>query len=237
MNPFYIIIPVVLIGLAALLFFRTAPGEKLVDNLRPKPNLGDPASWTIGPIVNGENASLNMPLHPDGREQPGPGFVINMPHPENQPHYITTDYGALTGKTRVTIRGHIEGGPVLFKDGVSSATMCLYFQRQFDDWRAIQSDPPQLSDTETFRWYATGSALLSLAQGSFTLTASFSDKWTAVQYSDSISKPEAFKAAMATAGEVGFVLGGFAPDGSGGWGHGVTALTPAKIVVAEFRID
>ena len=223
----------VLIGLGIFLVLAAAfallrgKGEVLFNQVRAKPNLADPNNWVIGPLYNDQpNPSLNMPLHP------APGFVIDMPRPDCQPHYVTANYGALTGKTRITMTGRIEGGPLFAKDGTSQASICLYFQRQFDDWRAIQSDPPQLSDTETFRWYATGNAVLPLVEGPFTLTAAFTDKWTAVQYSDSLSKPEAFKAAIDAAGEVGFVLGG-----GDGWGHGIMAAKPARIIVTSFEIN
>lgn len=212
--------------LAAAFALLRSKGEVLFNQVRAKPDLTNPKNWTIGPIVNGENASLNMPLHPE------PGFVINMPRPDCQPHYVTIDYGSLKGKSRITMTGRIEGGPLFAKDGSGQASLCLYFQRQFDDWRAIQSDPPQLSDTETFRWFATGNAILPLVEGPFTLTASFTDKWTALQYSDSITKPEAFRAAMDAAGEIGFVLGG-----GDGWGHGIMAPNPTKIIVTGYRID
>jgi len=221
---------IVVVGLALLLFFLTSPGQHLVDVLRPKPDFTNPDKWTIGPIVNGENKSLNMPLHP------GPGFVIDMPRPECQPHYVTADYGSLQGRTRITLKGRVEGGPLFAKDGVSQASICLYFQRQFDDWWAIDSDPYKDTDTESYRWYATSKALLPLVAGEFKLSASVTDLWTAVLYSKSQGtppkgKPGAFKKAWDNAGEVGFVLGG-----GDGWGHGIMSPNPSRIIVTSFEV-
>lgn len=218
-------IPVVL-SLGLLLFFRMNIGRRLAHRSLPKPNLSDPNNWTIGPVVNGENVSDNMSVHP------GPGFVIDMPTPTSQPHYVTVDYGPLTGKSKLTIHVRLDGGPFYAKDGTSQASLCLYFQRRYDDWRATESNPPQLSDTESFRWYATGSALLPLTVGDFTVTANLTDKWTATAYSDSFMKAEAFKMAVDDAGEVGFVLGG-----GDGWGHGIMSPNPSKITVTGFVIE
>lgn len=217
----------VFIALAAAFALLRSRGEVLFNQMRAKPDLTDTNNWVIGPIYNDQpNPSINMPLHP------GAGFVIDMPTPGCEPHYVTVNYGALTGKTRITMMGRIEGGPLFAHDGTSQASLCLYFQRQFDDWRATESVPPQDSDTETFRWFATGSALLPLVAGQFTLTAAFTDKWTALQYSDSLSRPSAFKAAMDAAGEVGFVLGG-----GDGWGHGIMSPNPTKITVTSFTLS
>jgi hypothetical protein len=229
-HSLLLFLPLLLAGLGLFYFLRSDKGRQLIDQHRQKPDLTDPNSWIIGPIYNDQpNPSLNMPLHPVAATG---GFALDMPTPDCQPHYVTANYGSLTGKTRITMTGRIEGGPLFAKDGKSQASLCLYFQRQFDDWRAIQSDPPQDSDTETFRWYATGSALLPLVAGPFTLTAEFTDKWTAVQYSDSLTKPGAFKAAVDNAGEVGFVLGG-----GDGWGHGIMAPNPTKIIVTGYVIE
>ena len=230
----------VLIGL--LIFFAAAAafvllhskGEQLVNRNKPKPDLADPAKWTIGPIVNGENDSVNMPLHP------GPGMLIDFATPSSEPHYVTVDYGSLAGKTRIIMRFKYEGGPILSRDGTAPATVCLYVQRVFDDWRAIDSDPYKDSDTESYRWFATPNSVTLTAPGEYEIIASNSDLWTALIYSESQGappkgKPEAFKKAWDNANAVGFVFGGGTSD-TAGWGHGAKAQQPAKITITIFDV-
>ena len=233
------LVPVILIGLALFYFSRTNKGEQLIDqNLHPKPDLTKADSWVIGPVTDQGNQSQNMPTHPTAGAN---GLVIDMPKPECQPHYITVNYGSLTGKKSLTIKGTIEGGPFFAKDGVSQASLCLYFQRQFDDWAAtISHKDGALGDTnyntQYYRWYATGNALLPLVAGPFELTVSFTDKWTALraESEDSLNPNEGatfFKQAIDNAGEVGFVLGG-----GDGWGHGIMATAPSKIIIESYQI-
>jgi hypothetical protein len=53
-----------------------------------------------------------------------------------------------------------------------------------------------------------------------------------VQSSSARTNPAAFRAALAEADQVGFVLGG-----GDGYGHGVFATGPARIVVTDFRVE
>ena len=46
------------------------------------------------------------------------------------------------------------------------------------------------------------------------------------------TNPAGFRAALAEADQVGFVLGG-----GDGFGHGVYATGPARLVVTEFRVE
>ena len=230
---------IIILALVLFYFSRINAGEKFIDqNFHPKPDLTKATNWLIGPIDNEGNQSLNMPLHPIA----GPdGFVIDMGRPDNQPHYVTVDYGSLTGKSRITIKGRIEGGPFFAKDGVSPASLCLYFQRQFDDWSATTVPEPGYGSgdtnqgTEYYRWFATGSALLPLVADPFEISVNLSDKWTALRAEslDSLTGMGAkmFKDAIDNAGEVGFVLGG-----GDGWGHGIMAAKPARIIITSFEI-
>jgi hypothetical protein len=56
--------------------------------------------------------------------------------------------------------------------------------------------------------------------------------WTAVQSSSARTNPAAFRAALAAADRIGFVLGG-----GDGFGHGVFATGPARLVVTSFRVE
>jgi len=64
------------------------------------------------------------------------------------------------------------------------------------------------------------------------MIAPFSGNWTAVERSSARTNPGAFAAALAEADQVGFVLGG-----GDGYGHGVFATGPARIVVTDFRVE
>ena len=56
--------------------------------------------------------------------------------------------------------------------------------------------------------------------------------WTAVSTSSARTNPAGFQAALAEADQVGFVLGG-----GDGYGHGVFATGPARLIVTEFRVE
>ncbi len=64
------------------------------------------------------------------------------------------------------------------------------------------------------------------------LVAPLSGNWTAVGRSSARSNPFAFRDALAEADQVGFVLGG-----GDGYGHGVFATGPARLVVTDFRVE
>jgi hypothetical protein len=56
--------------------------------------------------------------------------------------------------------------------------------------------------------------------------------WTAIESSTARTAPAAFREAIAAADQVGFVLGG-----GDGYGHGVFATGPARLIVTEFRVE
>lgn len=239
MNILFVVGPIIVIGLGLFYYFRTPAGEHLIDVVRPKPSLTDPNNWLIGPISNEGNQSRNMPVHPAACAD---GWVIDMPTPQSEPHYVTVDHGPLTSANHITLKGHIEiedGGQFFAKDSVSQASMCLYFQRQFDDWEATQGVNDNWvsnQNTQYYRWYATNNAMLPIMSGPFELTAQFADRWTALRgdSEDSLNPHEGakyFKQAIDNAGEVGFVFGG-----GDGWGHGIIATKPAKIIITSVEI-
>jgi hypothetical protein len=87
----------------------------------------------------------------------------------------------------------------------------LYFQRGGDDWSAR-------GPFEAYRWYATFATQSPIRPGEHVLVAPLNGNWTAVQSSNARTNPAAFRAALAEADQVGFVLGG-----GDGFGHGVRA--------------
>ena len=98
----------------------------------------------------------------------------------------------------------------------------LYFQRGGDNWSGR-------GPFEAYRWYATFATQSLLSRGDHVMTAPLAGNWTAVQSSSARSNPAAFAAAIADADQVGFVLGG-----GDGYGHGVFATGPARLVVTDF---
>ena len=183
--------------------------------------------WVIGPIIEGRNYSVNMPLHPTPR--PGGGFVIDLPRSPGSVHYVTYPHGSLAGKSRIVMRYRIEadrGVRILASsDGRSPSILTLYFQRRGDNWSARRS-------FETYRWYATFASHSPLRPGEHVIVAPLAGPWTAAGTSTARSNPAAFQAAAANADQVGFVLGG-----GDGYGHGIHATGRARLIVTDFRVE
>jgi hypothetical protein len=101
----------------------------------------------------------------------------------------------------------------------------LYFQRFGDSWSGR-------GRYETYRWYATFATHSPLVPGEHEMVAPLDGLWTAVSTSSARSHPAAFRSALAAADQVGFVLGG-----GDGYGHGVFATGPARLIVTSFRVE
>ena len=154
-------------------------------------------------------------------------FVI--PQAPGSAHYVTFRHGSLAGKRRIVMRYRVEAAPgvriVPLTMPGSPSIITLYFQRAGDNWSGKRR-------FETYRWYATFATQSPVTPGEHVITAPLSGNWTAVQSSSARSNPAAFRDALLNADQVGFVLGG-----GDGFGHGVFATGPARIVVTDFRID
>ncbi|TFI57305.1 hypothetical protein E2493_15670 [Sphingomonas parva] len=183
--------------------------------------------WTIGPIVRGRNHSVGMPLHPTPRR--GGGWQIDLPRAPGSVHYVTFPHGPLTGKSRIVMRYRVEAAPGVRIVPPSApdlpSILTLYFQRRGDSWTAR-------GPYETYRWFATFASQMPITPGDHVMTAPLNGNWTAILTSSARSNPAAFRAALAEADQVGFVLGG-----GDGYGHGVYATGPARIIVTEFRVE
>ena len=190
-------------------------------------SVSNPAAWTIGPIIRGRNYSRGMPLHPTPRR--GGGFQIDLPRAPASVHYVTFRHGPLTGKRRIVMRYRIEADPgvqiLASSDGKSPSMITLYFQRSGDNWSGR-------GRFESYRWYATFATRTPLSPGAYEMVAPLDGAWTAVETSGARTNPAAFREAIAAADQVGFVLGG-----GDGYGHGVFATGPARIVVTDFRVE
>ena len=185
------------------------------------------SAWTIGPITNRGNYSRGVPLHP----VPGPGraWHIDLPRPGGSVNYVTYRHGSLAGKRRIVMRYRIEAAPgvriVPRTAPGSPSIITLYFQRGGDNWSGR-------GRFEAFRWYASFASQSPISAGEHVIVAPLSGNWTAVERSSARNNPAAFRDALANADEVGFVLGG-----GNGYGHGVFATGPARLVITDFRVE
>lgn len=178
----------------------------------------NPVAWEIGPVIDGVNYSLNMPLHPVAHPE---GWALELSDLSREPHYVTMATGSLAGKTRIRMVYRVEGGPIVAAtDTAGPSILTLYFQRAGDDWRQ-----------ETFRWFASFSSQMPIAAGEHVIEAPLDGNWTAVMTSSRSTNPQEFQAAVENAARVGFVLGG-----GTGLGHGVRATASARIVVTAFEV-
>lgn len=207
--------------------FLAACGYEGEASAQPAAAASDARSWTIGPIIRGRNHSVGMPLHPTPRR--GGGWHIDVPRLPGSVHYVTFPHGSLAGKRRIVMRYRIEaarGARLLASsDGRSPGLVTLYFQRRGDNWSGR-------GRFETYRWYATFATQSQPGPGEHVIVAPLDGPWTAIETSSAATSPAAFRQAVAAAGEVGFVLGG-----GDGFGHGVSATGPVRLIVTDFRVE
>ena len=186
----------------------------------------NPIAWTIGPIINGRTYSVGMPRHPS--PVAGGEWQINLPRAPGSVHYVTFRHGSLAGKREIVMRYRVEAAPgvriVPTTNPALPSIITLYFQRRGDTWSGR-------GRFETYRWYATFASQMPITPGDHVITAPLNGAWTAVQTSSAQTAPAAFRAAIADADQVGFVLGG-----GDGFGHGVHATGRARLIVKSFRV-
>lgn len=199
----------------------TAMGRKPTPPPPPPPIGGDlslnPAAWTIGPVIGGQNYSKGMPLHPAPL---GAGWAFDFPQADGV-HYVTTAVaGSAVGRTAMALRFQIDGNAqFVATEGDASARVRLHFQRRGDNWGGA-------GPMASFRWYS--GAFLELAPGGFTLIAPLvSEQWTNVYGQQD---PAGFVAALNDIANIGMTFGGtFA-------GHGVYAAGAAKFICDQFTV-
>ena len=185
-------------------------------------------AWEIGPIIDGRNRSVGLPLRADeGRD--GATFVIPGPtRADGHVHYVTVPVRDLAGAQRIVLRYRIDaprGTRFLQQEAPDAgpATLSLYFQRRGDSWRARHPD---------YRWYAPNGRDVPLSPGEHEVSIGLDENWIAMMGSDARSNPRGFSEALAKAHRVGFTFGG-----DHGRGHGVFATRPARFTVLDFRIE
>ena len=209
------------------LALAVAPANIAPASAQAGANRLNPGAWVIGPITRRGNQSRGMPLHPS--RAAGGGLRIDLPLPPGSVHYVTYRHGSLAGKRRIVMRYRVEAAPgvriVPRTEPGGPSIITLYFQRAGDNWSGR-------GPFEGFRWYATFASQSPITPGEHVMVAPLSGNWTAVKTSSARSNPIAFRSALAAADQVGFVLGG-----GDGYGHGVFATGPARLVVTEFRVE
>ena len=185
------------------------------------------SAWTIGPITPRGTPSRGVPLHPVAG--PRGAWHIDLPGPGGSVNYVTFRHGSLAGKQRIVMRYRVEAAPgariVPRTDPSAPSIITLYFQRRGDNWSGR-------GPFEAYRWYATFASQMPISPGTHQIVAPLSGKWTAVMRSTAYSNPAAFRDALVNADQVGFVLGG-----GNGFGHGVYAAGPARLIVTDFPVE
>ncbi|WP_232343444.1 hypothetical protein [Novosphingopyxis sp. YJ-S2-01] len=186
------------------------------------------SEWTIGPIIDRKNYSINMPLHPTRTRQ---GWSVAFPDPR-QPgeiHYVTRRVRSLEGARRIVARYRIDAAPgtrfVPQEYPDKTATVGLYFQRRGDNWRAK-------GPYDFFRWYAPASTVKPLKPGVYEMSVDLDGDWGSVYGKKAAQNPAMFERALADVDNVGLTFGS-----DGGRGHGVYATGPARFTLLDFRIE
>jgi hypothetical protein len=174
----------------------------IIPTPQPAPVMG----WAIGPVINGQNYSKEMPAStPDGN------FVF--PLSPGSVNYVTKGYSP---GPSLSIDYEVIGGPVKPEEvPEGAATIALYMECSDNDW---QSDGG--------RWWTRTRGKLTPGRHALSVPVA-SDKWVTVQNAHT---PEMFAAAMPKVVRAGFTFGG--PDGAG---HGVFAVNPdTRFVLHSF---
>lgn len=183
-------------------------------------------AWEIGPIIRGRNRSIGMPLNP---EPAGRGIAFDFPYPTagaGHVHYVTFRHGPLINKRRVVMRYRIDAARgvrfVPQESPGATATLSLFFQRGGDTWNGR-------GPYAHYRWWS--GVQVPVTPGVHQLAVDLDDEWISVWAGSNRQTPGAFRAALAGADRVGFVLGA-----NGARGHGVFATGPARLTVLSFQI-
>ena len=174
------------------------------------------SAWEIGPVIDGKNYSLGLPLRPTTFAD-GWGFAIS---PTAEPHYITKR-ATLAGKTVMRMRYRVEGDGTIYGKGCalsSPSAVTLYFQKANDDWR-----------TDGNRWWATFASVPLSRAGEYSIEAPLDGAWTSV-YKLTADAPE-FAVAKRNADRVGFTFANCE-----GYGHGARATAPMQFIVTSFEV-
>lgn len=185
-------------------------------------------TWEIGPTIRGRNYSVGMqPYLDQGRD--GPSFAFPGPtRAQGHVHAITMPVGSLEGARRITLRYRIDAAPgtrFYGQENGGPGWLSLFIQQRGDNWSAK-------GRYATYRWYSPNDRVATLSPGTHTVSIGLEEDWSAVVAWKRSANPEAFDAALANAGRVGFVFGS-----TSGLGHGVYATKPARFTILDYKIE
>ena len=187
------------------------------------------SDWKIGPIIQGKNYSVGMPLEPEPMQE---GWSFDFPYPDHSAghvHYVTFDPGPLSEKSRVVVRYQIRAREgtrfVPQEDQQLPGTVSLFFQREGDDWSAK-------GRYNFYRWYAPSHSVREIAPGTHEMIVRFDDpSWTAVMGGRSQDNSRAFREAIDRTSSIGLVFGSTSARG-----HGVYSTAPARFELLAFEL-
>jgi len=179
----------------------------------------DPQSWYLF-------YSTGVPLHPAADPQGVWSFEFPSTGTGGHVGYIQTPFNATTTLHHVIMTFKVQSNApqydVLDPSDIPPATIHLFFEQQGDDLSNLDG-----------RWWANASRYNLGSQDGQTLTIAVPltpDQWTNVY---GHSDPNAFYAALANVGWIGFTCGG-----QYFWGHGVAlGGGSAKFILIDFRVD
>ena len=189
-------LPYILVVVGALAFFLVSRRKHATRSRGPIPASG----WRIGPVVNGENQSRNMPAEPTMQ---GAGWFLDFPA-NGSVNYVQRFNGPPLG-TSLTLRYRFEGGPVYGAEQPSEpATISLMLQRKGDDW--IRPG---------YRWW---SQMIPLVPGEHEVTVPL----TVEHWGDMLDVPDAraFAASLRDLDNIGVTFGSAAAPTHGAFGSG-----------------
>jgi hypothetical protein len=195
---------------ALLMLISACGGSKSHPRATPTPV----SSWEVGPTIRGKAYSTGFTFD---------GSTLTLPLAGGSANYITRPTGSLAGKTSIYLRYRVELDP-----GVTLHPKCcpemvatgptLYFQIANDDWAS-----------DGGRWWATFATPIPIEPGEHELQVPFDGNWTSVMTMSRTSNLQQFEQALAHAGRIGFTLGG-----GDGYGHGIYATGPARLIILDF---
>lgn len=182
------------------------------------PSLMEPDRWTIGPVIDGTNYSVGMPLRPSATD----GWSFDFPAPPGSVHYVTTPAPSLMVGQSITITFEIRGtgGLRAVQRVPKPGLLRLHIQREGDDW----------TGEGEYQHYRFWSRPIRLSPGIRKLTVPLEPvHWTGVF---GRKNRLGFEAAVENAALVGFSFGHSAA------GHGVyrTSAKPVRFILKSFTV-
>lgn len=177
--------------------------------------------WYIGPIINGKDYSIGMPLKPT--TVVNDGWVINFPSTGGKVDYISLkNPQPLLGARAISVTYEITGGGFTpYEEPTKQALFGLEFQRRGDNWSASGA-------YASYRWYGHPALTLQAGKGVLMIPLVLS-AWSNV-YGQSTDQA-GFNLALTYVDNISITFGH-----SSGVGHGVYATQPSTFRMVKFEV-